>query len=410
MKYLPLLFLTASLSVSAQMICPTYSIPEIRVKKINFLVAPYMEVEDLNLKKLPVKKKISSLGITEYDKNGNVIKNEVQNNSYKTTIKCTYTNGILTERQSLYVPDKEKTEAANQESLRAGEAEIARNGIGSVAYSSPNKTESLYTATLNNKNQITSFRTQEFTFNGNDKKLISEQKTDITYLNGKISTVKSSNGTEQYSYKDGQLTKRDRNIMDNMIDKKISEEYLYDKNKNLIGIQYKEEATRNGESMGKSSGIMDPVTYDSNNRMIKYGGDQSFTQYTYDNAGNLASMADYSGGIDLGKKEFEYEKKLLTKVSEIKGGTTSYQDHYTYKNGLLTEMKAYVGPTLTAKKVFEYNNRNLLTKAISLYPADKAKNASGPEFITSGETEYIYEGKSVIVKNQGKEIIRYELY
>jgi hypothetical protein len=37
-----------------------------------------------------------------------------------------------------------------------------------------------------------------------------------------------------------------------MMEKTISEEFLYDNNKNLIGIQYKEEATRNGEMMGKS--------------------------------------------------------------------------------------------------------------------------------------------------------------
>ncbi len=407
MKYLSLLLLMTSLSASAQMdICPIYSIPEVNVKKINFLVTPDMEAEALNLKKLPVKKKITSLGITEYDKKGNVIKEEAQLSLYRKTIKCTYTNGILTERQYLYFPDKEKTEAANRESLRAGEAEIARNGIGSVAYAEPNKTESLYTATLNNKNQVTSFRTQEFTFKGNDKKLISEQQTDITYLNGKISSVKSANGTEQYTYKNGLLAKRDRKIKDNMMEKTISEEFLYDNNKNLIGIQYKEEATRNGEMMGKSSGMMDPISYDSKNRMVKYGSGQSFTQYTYDSAGNMSSITDYSGGIDLGKKEFEYEKNLLTKVSEIKGGVKSYQSQYTYKNGLLTEMKSYSGPTLNAKMVFEYNDKNYLTKASLLYP----KNASGTEFTTSTETEYIYEGKSVIVKNQGKETVRYELY
>jgi hypothetical protein len=97
-----------SLSASAQMdICPTYSIPEVSIKKINFLVTPDMEAEALNLKKLPVKKKITSLGITEYDKNGNVIKEEAQLSHYRKTIKCTYTNGILTERQYLYFPDKE---------------------------------------------------------------------------------------------------------------------------------------------------------------------------------------------------------------------------------------------------------------------------------------------------------------
>jgi hypothetical protein len=99
-------------------------------------------------------------------------------------------------------------------------------------------------------------------------------------------------------------------------------------------------------------------------------------------------------------------KNLLTKVSEIRGGTKSYHKQYTYKNGLLTEMKAYAGPTLNAKMVFEYNDKNHLTKASLLYP----KNASDTEFTTSTETEYIYEGKSVIVKNQGKETVRYELY
>lgn len=407
MKYLHLLLLTTSLSVSAQMdICSTYTIPEVRVNKINFLVTPNMKVEDLNLKKLPIKKKITSVGVTEYDKNGNVIKEETQHGSFRKTIKCTYTNGVLTERQYLYFPDKEKIEAANRESLRTGEAEIARNGMGSVAYAEPNKTESLYTATLNNKNQVTSFRTQEFTFKGNDKQLTSEQQTDITYLNGKISSVKSANGTEQYTYKNGLLAKRDRNIKDNMMEKTISEEFLYDNNKNLIGIQYKEEATRNGEMMGKSSGMMDPISYDSKNRMVKYGEGQYFTQYTYDNTGNIASMADYSGGIELGRKEFEYDKNLLAKVSEIRGGTKSYHKQYTYKNGLLTEMKSYSGPTLNAKMVFEYNYKNHLNKASLLYP----KNASGTEFTTSSETEYIYEGKSVIVKNQGKETVRYELY
>ncbi|MEE6127986.1 hypothetical protein V2E39_11390 [Chryseobacterium arthrosphaerae] len=407
MKYLPLLLLTASLSASAQMnICPTYTIPEVRINKINFLVTPNMEVEDLNLKKLPIKKKITPAGVTEYDKNGNIIKEETQHGSFRKTIKCTYTNGVLTERQYLYFPDKEKTEAANRESLRTGEAEIAGNGMGSVAYAEPNKTESLYTATLNNKNQVTSFRTQEFTFKGNDKKLTSEQQTDITYLNGKISSVKSANGTELYTYKNGLLAKRDRKIKDNMIEKSISEEFLYDSNKNLIGIQYKEEATRNGEIMGKSSGMRDPISYDSKNRMVKYGNGQSFTQYTYDSAGNMSSMTDYSGGIDLGKKQFEYEKNLLTKVSEIKGGVKSSQDQYTYKNGLLTEMKSYSGSTLNAKMVFEYNDKNHLTKASLLYP----KNASGTEFTPSSETEYIYEGKSVTVKNQGKETLRYELY
>ncbi|RTZ49754.1 hypothetical protein EJ377_05570 [Chryseobacterium arthrosphaerae] len=69
-------------------------------------------------------------------------------------------------------------------------------------------------------------------------------------------------------------------------------------------------------------------------------------------------------------------------------------------------MKSYSGSTLNAKMVFEYNDKNHLTKASLLYP----KNASGTEFTPSSETEYIYEGKSVTVKNQGKETLRYELY
>lgn len=409
MKYSSIFFLVASFSASAQMnICPTYSIPEIRVKKINFLVFPEMEVEALNLKKLPIKKKTTALGITEYDKNGNIIK-EVQNGDTQRTIKCTYTNGILTERQALFITDKNKAEASNRESQQRAEVQLSRDGMASVSYTNPNNIEKLYTATLNNKNQITSFRTQDFTFNGSNKKLTSEQNTDITYLNGKISSIKSPNGSEQYTYKNGLLLKREQNITDNMIEKKISEEFLYDKNNNLIGIQYKEEATRNGELMGKSSGIMDPVSYDSKNRMVKFGKDQTFTQYTYDNTGNLASIADYSGGIDLGKTEFEYNNKLLTKVSELKGGTRSSMD-YSYKNGLLTEMNSYYRSTLMSKMVFNYNDKNQLTKVRRLDPVQKEKSSPGHEFTTASETEYLYEGKSVIVKDQGKETVRYELY
>ncbi|UKB80603.1 hypothetical protein [Chryseobacterium sp. MEBOG07] len=55
---------------------------------------------------------------------------------------------------------------------------------------------------------MTSYRSQEFEFNGKNKKLTSDQKTDITYQNGKISTVKSPNSSEQYYYQNNILVKK----------------------------------------------------------------------------------------------------------------------------------------------------------------------------------------------------------
>ncbi|UKB80602.1 hypothetical protein [Chryseobacterium sp. MEBOG07] len=86
------------------------------------------------------------------------------------------------------------------------------------------------------------------------------------------------------------------------------EEFLYDQNKNLIGIQYQEEAIRNGESMGKSSGIKDPVMYDQKNRIIRFGGKEQFTQYTYDNIGNMTSITDFYKDKEVKKIEFSYQK------------------------------------------------------------------------------------------------------
>lgn len=416
MRYSFLLFLLASVPVSAQIdICPTYVIPEISIKKIQFLSFPEMEIENQNLKKLPIRKKITYNSITEYDKNGNIIKTTQTDNTQK-NLKCTYRNGILTEKQLLYIADKDKIEASNRKALQQAEerAKYTDNGLIDLAYQQPNSTESLYTATLNSKNQVTSYRSQEFEINGNNKKLTSDQKTDITYQDDKISTIKSPNSSQQYFYQNGILVKRESQVNEKFQEKKITEELLHDRNKNLIAIRYKEELTRNGEIAGKSSGIRDSVSYDQNNRMIRFGWKKDFTQYTYDHSGNLASVTDFYNNKENKRTEFVYDKNLLIKISEISGDSSSpkkYLNEYTYKNGLMTEVKYYANAQLTAKKVFEYNNKNQLTKAISLSPVyDREKGLIENEFKTSAQTEYVYDGKFVIMKNNDKEALRYELY
>ncbi|RQO38249.1 hypothetical protein DBR39_15395 [Chryseobacterium sp. KBW03] len=391
--------------------CPTYTIPEVRVKKIQFFVTPESKIEELNLKKLSIKEKITPTLVTEYDINGNIVK-ETQNSDYQMITKCTYTKGVLTERQSLYITDKNKTEAANQKAQREAEIELKRDGMTSIAYANPNNTERLYTATINDKNQVTSYRSQEFEFNGKNKKLTSDQKTDITYQNGKISTVKSPNSSEQYYYQNNILVKKEQQTTDKFQgDKKVVEEFLYDQNKNLIGIQYQEEAIRNGESMGKSSGIKDPVMYDQKNRIIRFGGKEQFTQYTYDNIGNMTSITDFYKDKEVKKIEFSYQKNNIIKIVETSGIQKYYTD-YIYKNSLMTEMKTYSDKTpILSKMVFEYNNKNQLTKVSRLSPVyDREKGLLENKFTTASETEYVYDGKFVIMKNQGKEALRYKLY
>ncbi|UKB83077.1 hypothetical protein LF887_18985 [Chryseobacterium sp. MEBOG06] len=416
MRYSFLLFLAASIPVSAQVdTCPTYVTPEISIKKIQFLSYPEMEIENQNLKKLPIRKKITSTSITEYDKNGNIIKN-TQTGSTQKNLKCTYTNGILTEKQFVYIADKDKIEASNRQALQQAEAraKYSNDGIIDVSYQQPNSTESLYTATLNSKNQVTSYRSQEFELSEKSKKLTSDQKTDITYQDGKISTIQSPDSRQQYFYQNGILVKRESQVTERFQERKTTEELLHDKNKNLIAIRYKEELTRNGEIAEKRSGIRDSVSYDQKNRMIRFGWKKDFSQYTYDKSGNLASVTDFYNNKENKRTEFVYDKNLLIKISEISGDSSSpkkYLKEYTYKNGLMTEVKYYANTQLTAKKVFEYNNKNLLTKALSLNPVyDREKGLIKNEFKTSLQTEYVYDGKFVIMKNNDKEALRYELY
>ncbi|UKB80604.1 hypothetical protein [Chryseobacterium sp. MEBOG07] len=151
MRFSFLLFLVMPFCAFSQVnTCPTYTIPEVRVKKTQFFVTPESKIEELNLKKLSIKEKITPTLVIEYDINGNIVK-ETQNSDYQMITKCTYTKGVLTERQSLYITDKNKTEAANQKAEREAEIELKRDGMTSVAYANPNNTERLYTATINDK-------------------------------------------------------------------------------------------------------------------------------------------------------------------------------------------------------------------------------------------------------------------
>ncbi|REC77167.1 hypothetical protein DRF60_12200 [Chryseobacterium elymi] len=418
MRYVIIFFFIFCKSFSQLSSCKEFELTELRVKRpqVEF---PDHQVEFGFLKKLPIKTMERGNSIQEYDRNGNLISTKnIAKDYYQSTNVCQYKNGILTESRSISIADKTRIESYNEESMRRGNEEMKQNGTGTAAIMDPQSTESVYTAVLNNKNQVVSYKKEKIEINGSNRKIIGSDTGEFIYKDGNISEAKYRGITEQYFYKNGLLSEVKRTEKKQwLFERRNTNQYIYDSRKNLIAISYSTEDYQDGKYQSGNKGQKDSATYDNKNRLIRIGSKKNFIPYKYDAGNNITEISEYSNNKLQSQKGYVYDKNLMVKSSESKIPITENSDiyfkDYMYKNGLLAEVKNYtVKYPYGHKTVYQYNDKKQLVNITDYRSKFKDGKLLENEFEKGSETNFIYEGKSVIIK--GNRTIsqsgKYELY
>jgi hypothetical protein len=360
--------------------------------------------EYFNTGKLKIKSKLIENKLTEYDVNGNIIREK--DNLYDKKITYTYKNKVLAEKKSVIATNKKNiTEKEQQE-----DREISRqinNGATMVSkgvYLSDDK-ESLETVELDENNNITAFAYKDYTNDhANKKDLTSDNSFKVSYDNGKISEIFSKNETEKLYYDKGLLAKKEysKTALNSLSqDRKEIYTYHYDNKKNLIAIWRDETASRNGKVDAHSFFMIDSANYDSKNRVIRKGSKDSFTIYKYDTNNNVTETSDIQNNIISSKKEYVYNSQNQIERADVifyKNGKEEGRlfKIFIYDKNLLKEIQE----GNDRKTVLDYDNKGNLIKLSEYRKPYQEKGKPPVDFRQESETKYIWGNRSLSVENK----------
>lgn len=366
--------------------------------------------------------------LTEYDINGNIVSETSKDfNLYQKKTNFKYNNGILIEKITTSKADKEKIKRKNEESEREAKRDIKKNRIATVANFDAEDTESIYSAELDKKNRIISTKYENYKISNGEKQLSNEISTQIEYSGNKIKKIISGNSKNfyevNYFYDGNILTKTESlNGGTNVYQqRKKTQNYTYDKQKNLVAIYEIQQYYINGKTNDSNKPrLIDSANYDNKNRIIWHGNKYRYETFKYDKNNNVVEYTkfdkDKSGETLKMKQEYEYDNKNnIIKYSENDNRFSSPHftaQNFTYVNGLLkqTQNSSEKFP-IGAKTVYEYNDKNLLIKKSEYIPTRfKDKNAPENQFELREVTRYIYGDKTLIIKGENGTIAEYVFY
>ena len=435
MKKIILFLLLSSIFYSAQ----NYTLdkskelvyPELKIESpVNHLTMfifsrDYNTVNTNNIKSI-----LSNNKLTEYDINGNIIRETKNDRLYEKKIIYKYKGDNLIEKRILSKVNKNNIEKEIKEQNRKAEQDIKRNGVATIENLKSEDEENIYSVELDKKNRIISTSWKDYKIINGDKKIVKDKTTRIEYSGDKITKIRTGDSESffegNYLY-DGNLLIEKTSInggtdaIHYQQTKKINK-YLYDKRNNLIAIYDVDEYYINGKRTDENKlWLRDSANYDEKNRIIWHGYKYRYETFKYDKNDNVIEFSkfnkDKSGEkLDL-KQEYQYNKNNnIIKFTEIDYRTTTPRfsiQTLIYKNNLLKEIQNSSDKiAIGVKIVYEYNDRNQVIKKSEFVPKQFSdKNAKENEFDLRDETIYLYDSKSLHIKNKnGNTLAEYTFY
>ncbi len=304
--------------------------------------------------------------LTDYDSLGRIISEVKKEGTNKTTTLYTYQNNILVHKQKIIESDKSKAKKLNIEA----ELEAEKNpDLATYEYNDTNNYRIVYEATTNQNNQVVSYTKKEFKTHQGKRKLISEISANITYTNGLVTAIESSNSTTRFFYQNGLLVKKEVFTPGMFQDVKEVVKYRYNSKQNLISI-WKETTYAKGERIDSySERLIDTATYDKRNRAIRIGVYEGYVLFTYDDNNNVILSQFYQKPKELfDQKEYSYnEQNQLKSYKETiyKNNKSLFCNYNTffYKDSLLTEIIHHASSNHNSKTIYTYDeNQRLVLK------------------------------------------------
>lgn len=367
----------------------------------------------------PIKKKTIDKKTTEFDRNGNIIREFSNDGTYTNTTTYKYEKGILVEKITSKTPNSQAIQRENKNAFERA----SRENASEVAVMNDIEEEMIYTATLDKKGKIIAYQTEERS-KDNETNLQKQKKSSykVLYQKGKITEIKSENDIELFFYEKDLLIKRERTILSddpnkNLIKKIETIDYKYDDRGNLIFRNPTSEYFYKKGSPQKESSFTyrDTASYDNKNRLVFHKKSLFSTRYEYDNQNRIISLTMYTDDKEGEKKQYFYTDDKVTKVivsSGRKNDSYTYETTITYNfdnRGLLTERIDYTNPKMEeirSKSLYEYNDKNQILKITELM----ARKNGSSEFDNFRETNYEYKTNILSIRSKYSNISVFEFF
>jgi hypothetical protein len=369
-----------------------------------------------------LKKSIIDKKITEYDINGNIIKEVDPGISSTTTTLYVYQNNVLVEKTLTTISNAEIVKRNNADNARRIE-ESQKKGEESIAlvvFDDVSK-KNTYKATLGKKNRVVSY-ISERKETGDYRPINDIKQVNITYDKDKIIEINTNNTEKKhYLYNNNLLVKVE--YLTNDVLGRYYTSYCYDNNNNLIAIRDNGEGNYKGKVV-QNSKVKDSAVYDNKNNLIwaydkgpyvpmNIDQNKNFITYKYDNNNNLVESSKYENEKERMKIEYVYENKLLTK--EIKTYyigvpvKTIGSKTYNYADGKLMEYNE-IDPFTNSEKqcTYEYDEAKHLKKIIEIRKWTDRKTGKITNYTTTAD--FSFNKNTLTFKNQIGKLEIYEFF
>lgn len=375
------------------------------------MILPELKLPENNLNYLKsyrkkVKKSIIDKKTTEFDEEGNVIKEIIVDFPIKKTILYNYSNGVLVEKSTTSEANSQALNRLNSETLIR---EADQNAV--ALYEDVNQTE-LYKAILDSKNRVISF-TNETNYKDNKpiktRKSISE--TSVVYDNNAIVEIKKSNATEHYFYDKNLIVKKELTQTQGPTKNIETDIYTYDKNKNLIAIHHSSQIFYPNKPVRENRFLKDSAVYNNKNQLIRSGTKIRHITYQYDSKNNLTERFQFIDEKPYLKEELVYTNNLVTKHITTHFNTAPKENSiitttYDYKNDSLINQETQGSSAKFCEKItYQYDSKTRIEK-VSKYTRIGTANPYKP----SSEKRWEYTENSLKIIGSYGDINIYEFY
>jgi hypothetical protein len=369
-----------------------------------------------------LKKSIIDGNITEYDINGNIIKEIFPGISSTTTTLYAYKNNVLVEKTLTTISDAEIVKRNKADNARRIEEfeKSDKESIALVAFDDVSK-KNTYKATLGKKNRVVSY-ISERKETGDYRPINDIKQVNITYDKDKIIEIKTNNTQKKhYLYNNNLLVKVE--YLTNDVLSPYYTNYCYDNNNNLIAIRDNGEGNYKGKVV-KNSKVKDSAVYDNKNNLIwaydkgpyvpmNIDQNKNFITYKYDDNNNLVESSKYENEKERMKIEYVYENKLLTK--EIKTYyigvpvKTIGSKNYNYADEKLIEYNE-IDPFTNSEKQckYEYDEAKHLKKIIETRKYTDRQTGKMTNYTTTAD--FSFNKNTITFKNQIGKLEIYEFF
>lgn len=371
-----------------------------------------------------IKKSIIDKRITEYDINGNILKEIDPGISSTTTTLCTYKNNILVEKISTVLSNSEIVKRNNAENI-AYIDKSKKKGEQSVAVASfedENRLNS-YKAVLDKKNRVISYILEQKEKGGYRPIDITKQ-VEIVYHKDKVKEINTNNKEKiLYFYEKNSLVRSESTTDDGESKSSYRNDYAYDSKNNLVQIRGSSKGTNKGKAYQYNS-VRDSAVYDNKNNLVwafyisnyipsKGNEKKQFVTYKYDNDNKIIESSRYENGLEYVKNEYFYENNLI-----IKTVTTYFRGvpvksigskTYNYTDGKLVEYNE-IDPLTNSEKqcIYEYDEAKHLKKITEIRKYTDRRTGE----ITNHATiaDFSFKENTLTFKNQIGQLEIYEFF